>query len=305
MAAHSKHDADFSYVMDVRDGMIRDVTVELFQKVKRMPSISAVESAQIDIAIEALQRMPKGSRPFGNRMWLFSLSWPRQKDMDREFCMKFVFVLDNGVLFLFHSIDFIPFEDPAKDCKVYFSWDVIPGDRFEVYDKFHEVDNIRGLLPFHAAVREFDPTHPEVECEINLDEPYDAPMRFPDQRLDTHGVPEPESTEEWLLKYASAARGELFGIFRIPPPIRCDICRVDFANETLLIDGRLRRGMLWADMCPRCAIMFGAGLGEGNGQLFLRRKDGKWLCIDGFPFEEADEEDLDGEEGPTHEDDET
>lgn len=58
-----------------------------------------------------------------------------------------------------------------------------------------------------------------------------------------------------------------------PPPARCDICCRRIV--TAFIDGRTARGS-WVSMCPNCHLVFGAGLGAGHGQLYVRAVDGRW-----------------------------
>jgi hypothetical protein len=61
-------------------------------------------------------------------------------------------------------------------------------------------------------------------------------------------------------------------------PVSCDVCSKPF--ETSFIDGATRGGP-WANMCLRCHREIGAGIGQGQGQLYQRQTDGRWLKTEG------------------------
>lgn len=63
---------------------------------------------------------------------------------------------------------------------------------------------------------------------------------------------------------------ELIGY--LPPAARHD----DITKKGEFVDGKTTMGP-WANMCPRCAKRYGAGLGTGLGQRFTRQADGRWL----------------------------
>jgi hypothetical protein len=50
-------------------------------------------------------------------------------------------------------------------------------------------------------------------------------------------------------------------------PTKCDICKVNLANEPKFIDGRTQEGP-WALMCLLCYRLHGVGLGTGKGQKY-------------------------------------
>lgn len=62
----------------------------------------------------------------------------------------------------------------------------------------------------------------------------------------------------------------------------CDFCRQSLESLGLLIDGRIRGEISWANMCVRCFNARGEGLGWGKGQLFARQPGGKWRLVAGF-----------------------
>jgi hypothetical protein len=65
------------------------------------------------------------------------------------------------------------------------------------------------------------------------------------------------------------------------PPRACDICGRLFEKENFFVDGKLKDN-IWGNMCIKCFLQRGMGLGYGQGQLYVRGA-GKWLLIAGLP----------------------
>lgn len=57
----------------------------------------------------------------------------------------------------------------------------------------------------------------------------------------------------------------------------CDIC--GFEKPNVLIDGRTTDGP-WALMCGNCFDIYGAGLGTGLGQKYVKQGD-KYIKVEG------------------------
>lgn len=51
------------------------------------------------------------------------------------------------------------------------------------------------------------------------------------------------------------------------PPRKCDLCKQPITAE--FVDGRVRGGSAWANMCPGCHSRSGAGIGTGLGQRYV------------------------------------
>ena len=69
--------------------------------------------------------------------------------------------------------------------------------------------------------------------------------------------------------------------------MHCDICGCTLQARGLLIDGRVRGSLKWANMCADCFNDSGAGIGWGKGQLYARQPDGGWRLVAGFEPEVA------------------
>lgn len=67
--------------------------------------------------------------------------------------------------------------------------------------------------------------------------------------------------------------------FQSTPPDKCDWCSGPIKD--VFIDGLMRTVGRWANLCPKCHAIHGAGLGLGQGQEFTRQEDGRWLKTGG------------------------
>lgn len=77
------------------------------------------------------------------------------------------------------------------------------------------------------------------------------------------------------------------------PPEACDLCNE--GKFGFFIDGETANGA-WANMCPRCFMQVGRGIGWGVGQLYRDRGEGRWQCVAGGPpepTERREQSDLD------------
>lgn len=67
------------------------------------------------------------------------------------------------------------------------------------------------------------------------------------------------------------------------PPGECDFRNPGDGLEhqmSVFVDGRTKHGP-WANMCERCFVKHGVGLGTGSGQKYARQVDGRWLKTEG------------------------
>ena len=79
-------------------------------------------------------------------------------------------------------------------------------------------------------------------------------------------------------------------IFCSPPSGKCDVCSKNLSEEKYYIDGMLRDEKGWANMCPECFDKHGKRIAWGEGQLYMKAKNGKWLLVAGFSPQETEED---------------
>jgi hypothetical protein len=64
------------------------------------------------------------------------------------------------------------------------------------------------------------------------------------------------------------------------PPDTCDLCKCPIGEVGFFVDGQTHDGS-WANMCPKCYMGHGMGIGWGIGQLYRNCREGRWRCIAG------------------------
>ena len=85
-----------------------------------------------------------------------------------------------------------------------------------------------------------------------------------------------------LMELSDLEEGQRRKELNHSPPTECDICGAGFGDSLFFIDGRRMNSLMWANMCPRCFFEGGAGLGCGDGQLYMKQANGEWLMTAGF-----------------------
>lgn len=272
---------EFSYVMTPGDYIIRDATIELLEKIRTRPGLDPIDIERLDLALGMLRAMPAGSVPFDKNAFLVVADWPPTGRDGFQLRHHVLVVFEAGKIWVAFAYNFLPYSDPIRDGRGFFDWNVIPADVCDIVDHYREHAHMEGVLPYHAAVRAFDPMHPETDLEFILDDEWDEDLNLADPRKDLAEIPMPVTAEETLRSLVSGERPRR-GMLRLPVPQKCNMCRAVFADERLLVDGRLNGGLEWADLCARCALLYGAGIGPGDGQLYERQADGSWSCIGGL-----------------------
>jgi hypothetical protein len=63
------------------------------------------------------------------------------------------------------------------------------------------------------------------------------------------------------------------------PPAACNLCCAPITDE--FSDAAVRSIGQWADVCPGCAAAHRVRYGEGAGQRWRKRADGKFIKVEG------------------------
>ena len=93
-----------------------------------------------------------------------------------------------------------------------------------------------------------------------------------------------------LAKLVDLKEAEKRQIFRLPPPLKCDLCSKNLSKEKYYIDGMTNDKELWANMCAECFNEHGVEIAWGKGQLYMQVKKGSWLMVAGFSPQETEED---------------
>ena len=68
-------------------------------------------------------------------------------------------------------------------------------------------------------------------------------------------------------------------VFHLNPPAKCDMDGQPF-HDGRMYDARTKDGR-WGNLCHKCYLKHGVGLGTGKGQGYKRLPDGRWLKVAG------------------------
>jgi hypothetical protein len=276
---------DSTVELTVNDRTVIDAFALLLSKVKAWPTCTAEDIRWIDTAIHALTLLPLAAGPAPLPCLLCYISWPLKSSALPGLRYRTNAMFDEAgvVLFFGHESQC---ENGEPKIRTLMSWFADDNESTELQEVYFDQDRVPGFLPFHAAVEALDVAScGELLCEFNTGEP-DSEIPLPQLHVAGMG-PRSQTAEEYLHDLIDEAKGRKLNIERYAAPERCDICACDFDRGELLVDGRLRDSITFADMCPRCACLYGSGIGYGDGQLYLRQPDDSWLCVAGFPPEDS------------------
>jgi hypothetical protein len=67
----------------------------------------------------------------------------------------------------------------------------------------------------------------------------------------------------------------------------CDFCKCELDKRALYVDGKVRSGIQWANMCANCFEKNGVGIGWGLGQIYARQPNGDWWLVAGFQNDDS------------------
>lgn len=268
-------------LLNVNNRTMIDALVLLFTKITARSGYSADELSWLDTALEACSLLPwtDGAAPAPDG--LIGISWPFADGGVSGLRFTTLVLFDPAWLHLFYGYD-ARSETGETNFRNTMRWYASADEAPELDDDHLKEISVAGFVPFHAAVDALDSAS---GCTVDItfsngEDDYALPERKP-RSARTSELP--ATAEEHLRSLIDEAKGRELNIERYAAPERCDICACDFNRGELLVDGRLRGSITFADMCPRCACLYGSGIGYGDGQLYLRQADDSWLCVAGFP----------------------
>lgn len=175
-------------------------------------------------------------------------------------------------------------------------WSAAPGCDAAFSDYLPNLSIVNDALPFDREIDQLNLSDAGYSLAVDdqdnslLDEFDDDDVDEVDVAVDVgNEINESNSltvAEQQLVPQIDMSRAKQRDDVCFSPPSHCDLCGVELAERALFIDGRLRGQIAWANMCAECLHQEGEGIGWGNGQVFMRQPDGRWLCVAGFPPED-------------------
>ncbi len=266
------------YLLDTADRVIIEAMVLLCEKLRQVYVLNDTERGYLQAAMIVFCGMPKFRLPIPGHLLYISAVWTVDAGPGRLGAL--IVFSEEGIRLSYG----IPTES-YRDIRIIFDWNAKVGSAPQRTDNILALAGRDRIQPFHQAVRQLAPGDVRLISTPLLTLP--GGIELPSEDEDSGDYQRPATAADHLLAQADEEEGIQLDIIRIPVPVRCDICGCDFIKEKLLVDGRLGNSITFADMCIRCAVLYGSGIGYGDGQLYKRQDDGNWLCIAGFRPEEG------------------
>lgn len=96
------------------------------------------------------------------------------------------------------------------------------------------------------------------------------------------------ASELRLAEISDLTEGEKRDEWHSDPPDSCDYCSKGMSESVFFVDGKVRDGIQWANMCPDCFFVHGEAVRWGAGQLYQQVRPNEWLMVAGFPPDDSD-----------------
>jgi hypothetical protein len=281
------HEADERYELGPVDQSILAAGKELLWKIARSPLVGPVELEVVANAMKILDRMPEVSP---DADILIQLSGPRRWFGEHETWHWWEIRFQGQAVRLGSGGHFYR-KSTGGDSFTSMQWSAYPGYEAEHIDYLEHLKIVDDAQPFDAEVAQINLQDAGYTLTVTRDgeQVGESDYDEEDEAVADEGtpaVPPADESERRLEDQVDFPRAMSEGQHSEPPPTKCDLCGCDLTVRKFLIDGRLRGGLTWANMCSNCFFQRAQGLGWGNGQLYQRQTDGRWLLVAGFQPDE-------------------
>lgn len=286
MADHDQ-ESDERYELGPVDQTILGAGKQLLWKIARSPLVGPAELEVVAKAMKILDRMPEVSP---DADILIELSGPRRWFGEHEIWHWWEIGVEEQTV-RFGSGGHFYRESTGGDSFTSMQWSAYPGYEAEYNDYLEHLSIVDDAQPFHAEVTQINLQDSGYTLTVSEDgeEVGESDCDEEDDDVadeDPSSVLPADESERRLEDEVDLPRAMSEGQHSEPPPTQCDLCGCDLTVRKFLIDGRLRGDLMWANMCSNCFFQRAEGLGWGNGQLYQRETDGRWLLVAGFQPDE-------------------
>ncbi|MFZ1728834.1 MAG: hypothetical protein WBQ23_00095 [Bacteroidota bacterium] len=274
----------YVYVLNLQDRIMLDAVKAVLTKLKDNPVRTAGEAAVLDTTLQLFNAMPSASQPCKNQTVDIRASWAPAASANHASIYTIVMTLHEGGMIMYYSYGSDPL-GAVGGGSVIQTWYADYGSKCDLDDHFFTHRCIDGVKPFHQAVYSLSPeTEVHMDCKNYPEEEEGESNQsyYPKTVLSTGTEVLPPSPDELFRALADKMKAGKRRPERIPAPVCCDLCDCAMNREEFLVDGMVKNSLAFADMCVRCAILYGSGIGRGIGQLYQRCDDGAWRCVAGL-----------------------
>jgi hypothetical protein len=285
------------YVLNSEDREFLEAAALMLSKVTKSNAISAAQLISVAKLQHALSRLPKLTSDMTVEV---TVTGPRRKYGESQTFHYWDIRLSDGELHLGSGGHFYQ-PSTGGDSFTSFSWEAAPGGESECndYRDFHSI--VPDLMSYPEGVDSIDFEDGGFRIDI-----VDSDNRFLEESDDDENGDDDDDDEgkEELLAWPESHK------FTITPTDQseaelaeeidqsevllrdpmfsagaeyCDFCRRKLADGGLYVDGSVKDGRQWANMCISCFKAKGSGIEWGIGQLYAKQPNDDWRLVLGFP----------------------
>lgn len=291
---------DSKYEFSQHDHVIVKAAKELIDKLTISNLLSPAQRVSVAKMQFALSRLPSITKDFDLRV---EITGPRRSFDDIETFHWWTLIIEGEQIEVTGGGHFYR-PSTGGDSFSTFHWEIVTGEPSEFIDNLIQLAIVPDAVPFDVAVNRIDFTKAKYSVEVtdsenelldednddlnsdsesiedtNLESDDDDPLPGP---LQINPVDETEIGLAALIDIAMANRMSPQYAYGVT---QCDFCKRPEESLGLFVDGDVRGGGGWANMCAKCFELRGLGIGWGKGQIYARQKDGLWRLVKGFEGE--------------------
>lgn len=142
-----------------------------------------------------------------------------------------------------------------------------------------QIPTVSLFFDFGTSVGEVESSNDDDDAEDEEDDDNGADSEDKHVEFSVTPVDAAESALARQIDHAEVHRQEPVFAFGAK---RCDACGTPLDSRGLYVDGKLKDGNGWANLCVPCFKARGVGIAWGRSQLYARQPDGRWRLVAGF-----------------------
>ena len=281
-----------------RDQSLVAAASALVAKISDSHLLNPAQLVSVNKLAELLRRFPKVTKDVNVQL---SVVGPRRKFGDIETYYYWDIESDFGTLNIKGGGHFYRPSTGGDTFSIMF-WQISPNESGELNEHLECHSIVPDILPFEQAVEAMDFIFENYKIEISdsdnslledMDDYEEENCSDGEDEFEDAAEEEGEGKVAWSVFSCDLAEEQLAR--QIKPEIvnqqaaittldpgKCDFCKCLFSERGLYVDGRVRGGIMWANMCAHCFQENGVGIAWGTGQLYAKQPNGQWRCVAGF-----------------------
>ena len=289
------------YELSKHDGVIIAATCQLIDKLTRSNTLSPAQRVSVARIQFVLSRVPRVTEDLDLSI---NVTGPRRLFGEIETYHYWTIAIEGAQIVVSGDGHFYR-PSTGGDSFSTFRWAIVPGRPSEYLDYLENLAIVPDIAPFDVIADRIDFAKEKYEVEVtdsenvflgedyeDEDEDQDSDFEEADVDSDDEDVPpeplqicpvgEAESALAAMIDAAMVNRVRAEYAYGVE---QCDFCKRPVGELGLFVDGDVRGGGGWANMCAKCFELKGMGIAWGKGQLYARQSNGLWRLARGFQRE--------------------